>query len=124
MTVGPESWVLEDVDAVNVQLEKMGYNIGLRLVDEFLALGGQQYMITCSNNHDNTQYMINTDLSAPQRRTEQCHPWRLRPFYSRRLRARCCKLLHIIAKRGYPIVHQNMCESAASLDHEVFLYPG
>eukprot|EP00927_Polykrikos_kofoidii_P062597 TRINITY_DN57405_c0_g1_i1.p1 TRINITY_DN57405_c0_g1~~TRINITY_DN57405_c0_g1_i1.p1 ORF type:complete len:191 (-),score=37.16 TRINITY_DN57405_c0_g1_i1:291-863(-) len=30
----------EDVDAVNMQLEKMGYNIGLRLVDEFLAKSG------------------------------------------------------------------------------------
>mmetsp|Transcript_92808 Transcript_92808/g.206397 ORF Transcript_92808/g.206397 Transcript_92808/m.206397 type:complete len:191 (+) Transcript_92808:108-680(+) len=28
---------IEDVAAVNAQLEKMGYNIGLRLVDEFLA---------------------------------------------------------------------------------------
>ncbi|KAK3260517.1 hypothetical protein CYMTET_30525 [Cymbomonas tetramitiformis] len=27
----------ENVDAVNVQLDKMGYNIGIRLVDEFLA---------------------------------------------------------------------------------------
>ncbi|PFH32576.1 putative Bet3 transport protein [Besnoitia besnoiti] len=28
---------LEQVDAINAQLEKMGYNIGIRLVDEFLA---------------------------------------------------------------------------------------
>eukprot|EP01111_Echinosteliopsis_oligospora_P004784 TRINITY_DN17858_c0_g1_i1.p2 TRINITY_DN17858_c0_g1~~TRINITY_DN17858_c0_g1_i1.p2 ORF type:complete len:188 (-),score=43.37 TRINITY_DN17858_c0_g1_i1:744-1307(-) len=27
----------EDVNEVNVQLEKMGYNIGLRLIEEFLA---------------------------------------------------------------------------------------
>lgn len=27
----------EDVDATNAQLEKMGYNIGVRLIDEFLA---------------------------------------------------------------------------------------
>eukprot|EP00747_Dinoflagellata_sp_TGD_P165390 gnl/TRDRNA2_/TRDRNA2_186597_c0_seq1.p1 gnl/TRDRNA2_/TRDRNA2_186597_c0~~gnl/TRDRNA2_/TRDRNA2_186597_c0_seq1.p1 ORF type:complete len:219 (+),score=41.84 gnl/TRDRNA2_/TRDRNA2_186597_c0_seq1:77-658(+) len=31
---------IEDVEAVNAQLEKMGYNIGLRLVDEFLAKSG------------------------------------------------------------------------------------
>lgn len=31
---------VEDVDEVNVQLEKMGYNIGLRLVDDFLAKSG------------------------------------------------------------------------------------
>jgi len=31
---------IEDVDAVNARLEKMGYNIGLRLVDEFLAKSG------------------------------------------------------------------------------------
>jgi len=28
---------LDSIDEVNVQLEKMGYNIGLRLIDEFLA---------------------------------------------------------------------------------------
>mmetsp|Transcript_40181 Transcript_40181/g.93385 ORF Transcript_40181/g.93385 Transcript_40181/m.93385 type:complete len:190 (+) Transcript_40181:83-652(+) len=42
---------IEDVDAVNVQLEKMGYNIGLRLVDEFLAKSGvstcQDFRETC-----------------------------------------------------------------------------
>eukprot|EP00959_Pyramimonas_sp_CCMP1952_P402982 8444140-Pyramimonas_sp.AAC.1 len=27
----------DNVEAVNVQLEKMGYNIGVRLIDEFLA---------------------------------------------------------------------------------------
>jgi len=27
----------EDIEAVNLQLEKMGYNIGLRLIEEFLA---------------------------------------------------------------------------------------
>eukprot|EP00811_Abedinium_folium_P007000 NODE_16458_length_993_cov_11.946882.p1 GENE.NODE_16458_length_993_cov_11.946882~~NODE_16458_length_993_cov_11.946882.p1 ORF type:complete len:195 (+),score=77.91 NODE_16458_length_993_cov_11.946882:142-726(+) len=31
---------VEDVDDVNTQLEKMGYNIGLRIVDEFLAKSG------------------------------------------------------------------------------------
>ncbi|CAM9317601.1 unnamed protein product [Chrysoparadoxa australica] len=30
----------EDVAAVNKQLEKMGYNIGIRLIDEFLAKSG------------------------------------------------------------------------------------
>eukprot|EP01117_Protostelium_nocturnum_P016131 TRINITY_DN632_c0_g1_i1.p1 TRINITY_DN632_c0_g1~~TRINITY_DN632_c0_g1_i1.p1 ORF type:complete len:190 (+),score=72.56 TRINITY_DN632_c0_g1_i1:134-703(+) len=30
----------EDVEAVNEQLEKMGYNIGLRLIEEFLARSG------------------------------------------------------------------------------------
>jgi len=30
----------EDVEEVNGQLEKMGYNIGLRLIDEFLARSG------------------------------------------------------------------------------------
>jgi len=28
---------LDSIDEVNIQLEKMGYNIGLRLIDEFLA---------------------------------------------------------------------------------------
>eukprot|EP00624_Nannochloropsis_granulata_P004758 evm.model.NODE_33861_length_24538_cov_22.450811.1 len=30
----------EDVQAVNQQLEKMGYNIGQKLIDEFLAKSG------------------------------------------------------------------------------------
>jgi len=30
----------EDINEVNTQLEKMGYNIGLRLVEEFLARSG------------------------------------------------------------------------------------
>mmetsp|Transcript_110805 Transcript_110805/g.220391 ORF Transcript_110805/g.220391 Transcript_110805/m.220391 type:complete len:191 (+) Transcript_110805:57-629(+) len=41
----------EDIDAVNAQLEKMGYNIGLRIVDEFLAKSGvgacQDFRETC-----------------------------------------------------------------------------
>lgn len=31
---------LEDVEAVNTALEKMGYGIGVRLIDEFLATSG------------------------------------------------------------------------------------
>ena len=30
----------EDITEVNKQLEKMGYNIGCRLIDEFLAKSG------------------------------------------------------------------------------------
>ncbi|OQR98166.1 trafficking protein particle complex subunit 3 [Achlya hypogyna] len=30
----------EDLKEVNIQLEKMGYNIGIRLIDEFLAKSG------------------------------------------------------------------------------------
>lgn len=30
----------EDIDLVNQQIEKMGYNIGIRIVDEFLAKSG------------------------------------------------------------------------------------
>lgn len=30
----------EDIGAVNIQLEKMGHNIGTRLIDEFLAKSG------------------------------------------------------------------------------------
>jgi len=36
----------EEVDATNEQLEKMGYNIGIRLVDEFLA---KAQISSCSN---------------------------------------------------------------------------
>jgi hypothetical protein len=44
----------EDVTAVNEQLEKMGYNIGIRLVDEFLAKSG----ITKCPNFTETAGMI------------------------------------------------------------------
>ena len=36
----------EEVDAVNSQLEKMGFNIGIRIIDEFLAKSG---VTSCSN---------------------------------------------------------------------------
>jgi hypothetical protein len=46
LTYGAIVWQLlqdyeDNVDEVNNQLEKMGYNIGLRLIDEFLAKSGQ-----------------------------------------------------------------------------------
>lgn len=37
---------IEDVNQINEQLEKMGHNIGVRLVDEFLAKSG---VTNCSN---------------------------------------------------------------------------
>ena len=36
----------EEVEAVNMQLEKMGFNIGIRIIDEFLAKSG---VATCAN---------------------------------------------------------------------------
>jgi hypothetical protein len=39
----------EEVDEVNKQLEKMGYNIGVRLIDEFLAKSGST---ACQNHRD------------------------------------------------------------------------
>lgn len=36
----------EDVSVINTQLEKMGHNIGIRLIDEFLAKSGT---VNCSN---------------------------------------------------------------------------
>jgi hypothetical protein len=36
----------EDVNEVNIQLEKIGYNIGIRLIDELLAKAG---ISTCSD---------------------------------------------------------------------------
>mmetsp|Transcript_2706 Transcript_2706/g.3712 ORF Transcript_2706/g.3712 Transcript_2706/m.3712 type:complete len:190 (+) Transcript_2706:14-583(+) len=39
----------DDVNLVNEQLEKMGHNIGVRLVDEFLAKSG---IASCSNFRD------------------------------------------------------------------------
>lgn len=42
----------EEVDATNVQLEKMGYNIGTRLVDEFLA---KAQISACSSFSDTAE---------------------------------------------------------------------
>jgi len=42
----------EEVDATNAQLEKMGYNIGVRLVDEFLA---KAQIGQCSNFGDTAE---------------------------------------------------------------------
>ena len=40
----------EEVDATNEQLEKMGYNIGVRLIDEFLAKAGVGPCQSCSGD--------------------------------------------------------------------------
>eukprot|EP00931_Biecheleriopsis_adriatica_P059934 TRINITY_DN35945_c0_g1_i1.p1 TRINITY_DN35945_c0_g1~~TRINITY_DN35945_c0_g1_i1.p1 ORF type:complete len:191 (+),score=53.78 TRINITY_DN35945_c0_g1_i1:62-634(+) len=50
---------IEDVDAVNAQLEKMGYNIGLRLVDEFLAKSG---VSTCQDFRDTAEVVAKVGL--------------------------------------------------------------
>lgn len=42
----------EEIDATNEQLEKMGYNIGVRLIDEFLAKAGP---FNCSNFVDTSE---------------------------------------------------------------------
>lgn len=42
----------KDVKVVNAELEKMGYNIGVRLVDEFLAKSG---VTSCSNFRETAQ---------------------------------------------------------------------
>merc|ERR1712228_620969 len=39
----------KDVEVVNDELEKMGYNIGTRLVEEFLA---KSNVVTCNTFHD------------------------------------------------------------------------
>ena len=41
----------EEVDAINAQLEKMGHNIGVRLIDEFLAKS-QAGRNPCKSNRD------------------------------------------------------------------------
>eukprot|EP00441_Pelagodinium_beii_P041771 CAMPEP_0197628966 /NCGR_PEP_ID=MMETSP1338-20131121/7032_1 /TAXON_ID=43686 ORGANISM="Pelagodinium beii, Strain RCC1491" /NCGR_SAMPLE_ID=MMETSP1338 /ASSEMBLY_ACC=CAM_ASM_000754 /LENGTH=176 /DNA_ID=CAMNT_0043199971 /DNA_START=34 /DNA_END=564 /DNA_ORIENTATION=- len=50
---------IEDVDAVNAQLEKMGYNIGLRLVDEFLAKSG---VSACQDFRDTAEVIAKVGL--------------------------------------------------------------
>jgi hypothetical protein len=42
----------EDLKEVNTQLEKMGYNIGIRLIDEFLAKSG---VSACADFKDTTE---------------------------------------------------------------------
>jgi len=42
----------EEVEAANVQLEKMGYNIGTRLIDEFLA---KTQLPACNSFHETSE---------------------------------------------------------------------
>ncbi|KAI3986614.1 hypothetical protein MKX01_014152 [Papaver californicum] len=44
---------LEEVEEVNKQLDQMGYNIGIRLIDEFLA---KSNVCRCSNNQNPTNW--------------------------------------------------------------------
>mmetsp|Transcript_13401 Transcript_13401/g.21462 ORF Transcript_13401/g.21462 Transcript_13401/m.21462 type:complete len:131 (+) Transcript_13401:218-610(+) len=44
----------QDVKIVNEELEKMGYNIGVRLIDEFLAKSG---ITQCRNLKDTAHYI-------------------------------------------------------------------
>mmetsp|Transcript_602 Transcript_602/g.1865 ORF Transcript_602/g.1865 Transcript_602/m.1865 type:complete len:189 (-) Transcript_602:136-702(-) len=50
---------IEDVEQVNLQLEKMGYNIGLRIVDEFLAKSG---VSGCQDFHETAEVVAKVGL--------------------------------------------------------------
>eukprot|EP00450_Noctiluca_scintillans_P007943 CAMPEP_0194486494 /NCGR_PEP_ID=MMETSP0253-20130528/7119_1 /TAXON_ID=2966 /ORGANISM="Noctiluca scintillans" /LENGTH=186 /DNA_ID=CAMNT_0039326589 /DNA_START=43 /DNA_END=603 /DNA_ORIENTATION=- len=50
---------IEDIDEVNKELEKMGYNIGLRIVDEFLAKSG---VSACHNFTDTAEIIAKVGL--------------------------------------------------------------
>merc|ERR1719331_1518171 len=50
---------IEDVNAVNTQLEKMGYNIGLRIIDEFLAKSG---VSACQDFRDTAEVVAKVGL--------------------------------------------------------------
>jgi hypothetical protein len=72
----------EDVDEVNKQLDKMGFNIGGRLVDEFLAKSNVQHcadfretaeaigkvLISCSPAWRRGGYLLLTHANRPRPR--------------------------------------------------------
>eukprot|EP01116_Phalansterium_solitarium_P005262 TRINITY_DN16756_c0_g1_i1.p1 TRINITY_DN16756_c0_g1~~TRINITY_DN16756_c0_g1_i1.p1 ORF type:complete len:134 (-),score=7.63 TRINITY_DN16756_c0_g1_i1:195-596(-) len=49
----------EDVEAVNTQLEKMGYNIGVRIIEEFLARSG---LGRCSDFRETSEVLAKVGL--------------------------------------------------------------
>jgi len=53
-----------DYVEVNKQLDKMGYNIGLRLIEEFLAKSNIQQR--CSNFKDTAEVISKVSLSQTQ----------------------------------------------------------
>jgi predicted hydrocarbon binding protein len=64
----------ETVDEVNTQLERMGYNIGVRLIEEFLAKSG----VTCSqrgNIKETAQIVAQTGFKMFLGVTAQVQNW-------------------------------------------------
>ncbi len=49
----------EDISYVNQELHKMGYNMGVRMIDEFLVLSGIQ---TCTNFQDTAEVIAKVGL--------------------------------------------------------------
>ena len=62
----------EDVDAVNVQLDKMGYNIGVRLIDEFLA---KSHTERCANFESTANLVAKVGLKMFLGVTAQVDKW-------------------------------------------------
>ena len=60
-----------DYGEVNKQLDKMGYNIGLRLIDDFLAKSNAG---RCSNFRETAEMISKVGVLASERR-RQTEPW-------------------------------------------------
>ncbi|CAH8286728.1 unnamed protein product [Eruca vesicaria subsp. sativa] len=67
---------LEDVEEVNKQLDQMGYNIGIRLIDEFLAKYG---VSRCVDFKETAEMIAKLDYDESHRgiyrlRIKRCNP--------------------------------------------------
>lgn len=62
----------KDVKLVNVELEKMGYNIGIRLIDEFLAKSG---VTDCKSFKDTCNVIAKVALKMFLGINAQCGKW-------------------------------------------------
>jgi hypothetical protein len=62
----------EDVNFVNQELHKMGYNIGVRLIDEFLVLSGVQ---SCANFQETADVISKVGLKMFLGITAEVSSW-------------------------------------------------
>ena len=65
----------EKVDAINEQLDKMGHNIGIRLIDEFLAKSGVDMESPCSSFRETADMICKVAFRMFLNMNAECSNW-------------------------------------------------
>lgn len=65
----------EKVDAINEQLEKMGHNIGVRLIDEFLAKSGVDMSTPCASLRETADMITKVAFRMFLNMNADCTNW-------------------------------------------------